>query len=113
MQPNADLPTKLLIAAVRFQMDNDGTPYYVIQKGADERGTILLNIVNKARECLILSETRDKDGKKAWFKPLGADLVAEKQADEYITRTMQNDPDLWVIEIDDDNFKNPFEGNIL
>lgn len=94
-------------------MDNDGVPYYIIQKGADERGTLLLNIVNKARECLILSETRDKDGKKAWLRVMGDKLVAEREADAYITRTMQNDPDLWVMEIDDDGHKNPFEGKIL
>lgn len=57
----------------------------------------------------VISQARDLDGNMFWLKAFENGTVDEKTADEYIHRAMSRDPDLWVIEIEDKNFTNPFE----
>ena len=44
-----------------------------------------------------------------WIDALGQELVDEPKADEYIRRQCDIDPDLWVIEIEDEAMSNPFD----
>ena len=40
-------------------------------------------------------------------------MLASPQADAYIARAVERDPDLWVIEIEDRNGRNPFDGKLI
>ena len=44
-----------------------------------------------------------------WVNALDKESLEERAADEYIQRSKARDPDLWVIEIEQDNLDNPFE----
>ena len=39
--------------------------------------------------------------------------VAESEADAYIRRAVDRDPDVWVIEVEDRSKNNPFEGKLI
>ena len=43
----------------------------------------------------------------------GKEEIAESEIDAYIRRSIERDPDVWAIEIEDKELKNPFGGNII
>ena len=48
-----------------------------------------------------------------WMAAFSGELVAETEADAYISRAMARDPDLWVVEIESPDGWHPFEGRLL
>jgi len=106
------LPASLYIDAHLHDLTARGIPYYIIQKGAPSSGTILLKLYS-AGESLLYQQQRDLDGEMGWMALFGGARVAEREADEYIGRAVRRDPDLWVIEIEDREMKNPFEGKVF
>ena len=48
-----------------------------------------------------------------WLALFKGEVVAEKEVDDTVRRSIARDPDLWVIEIEDKDMTNPFEGKIL
>ena len=52
-------------------------------------------------------------GNMAWTNALPQDVVEESKADDYIRRAITRDPDIWVIEIEDKTYANPFDGKVI
>lgn len=104
------LPTSLWVDAHLRHLNEQGRAYYIVQKGAYASGTVLLKINLLDGNVRVLTQIRDMDGKLGWMGALGQERVAESEADQYIRRAMDRDPDVWVIEIEDKDGKNPFEG---
>ena len=75
-------------------------PAMVVRKGEAKGGTLLLKINQLDDGCKLLSQARDIDGKLGWLAAFEGRLVPEAEADAYIARATQRDPDLWVIEIE-------------
>ena len=111
--PDKRLPTGLWIEAHLRQLTEVGTPYYIANKGAYASGTIILKLSVLDRNCRLLGQVRDEKGALAWMPLLKSEMVAESDADAYIRRAVDRDPDVWVIEIEDRTGTNPFEGKTL
>ncbi len=105
---DSQLPVHLLIDAQLRPLNARGIFYYIQQRGEQNTGTILLKLNGLSGGCKLLIQQRDLDGKLGWANALRKELVEEKDADNYITRSISNDPDLWVIEIEDSKMNNPF-----
>jgi len=110
-EPEARLPVHLWIDAQLSPLNARGIFYYIHQRGEKNTGTILLKINNLEGSCRLLIQQRDLDGKMGWMNANRKDLVEEQEADQYIQRAISRDPDLWVIEIEDRDINNPFEGD--
>lgn len=104
------LPTALMVDAVLRQCDIDFIPYYVVQRGEYASGIVLAKFGAAQGQAALRIQQRDFDtGKLGWVNALGADLNEESQVDAYISRSIQRDPDLWVIEFETRDGVNPFE----
>jgi hypothetical protein len=86
-------------------------PAFVVRRGDKERGMVLLKINTLDEGCKVLNQARDLDGNLGWLAALEGSLVPEIDADAYIARQVDRDPDLWVVEIEDREGRNWFEGD--
>lgn len=107
------LPTALYLDIYfrRFMMD--GVAYYVHNKGAYAAGTILLKINGIENGCVVLQQQRDLDGNMGWMKLFKGEKVVESEADAYIRRAVDRDPDIWALEVEDRTLTNPFDGKVF
>jgi len=77
-------------------------PVMVVRRGDETAGSVLLKINRLGAGCRVLSPTTNfEDGARLWLKGTGSDWVLESEADAYIEKRVRNDPDLWVLEIED------------
>jgi hypothetical protein len=107
------LPTALWVEAHLHQLTLKGIPFYIINKGAHAAGTVLLKLNGREQGCGLLIQQRNIDGVLGWTSALKDEVLEESKADEYIARAISRDPDLWVIEVEDREKKNPFEGKLF
>ena len=84
-----------------------GAPAFLVRRGEETRGTILLKLNLLDGTCALWSEIRMPQGDLGWMKRAA---MSEADATDYIARACQRDPDLWVIEIEDRTGVNPFDG---
>jgi hypothetical protein len=113
MSDDDRLPTALWVEAHLKRLALEGVPYYVLNKGAYAAGTVMLKLFAPGQGAKILQQQRDLDGVMGWLGLFNGDVVEESKADDYIRRAVDRDPDVWVIEIEDKGFANPFEGKIF
>jgi hypothetical protein len=107
------LPTELWVTAHLRRCSALGTPAVLVRRGEAERGSVLLKLSQLEAGCRILTQVRDPQGQLGWLAALGGKLVPDAEADAYIARAVDRDPDLWVIEIEDRHGRNPFEGKLI
>ena len=88
-------------------------PIMVRQKGDPDSGAIVLKLDRGTVGCSVLSQVRDLDGKPGWMYGGGGELIEEAEAEAYIKRQIQRDPDLWVIEIEDMQGRYELDGDIV
>ena len=103
------LPVHIWIDAQLSTLNARGIFYYIHRRGEQNTGTILLKLNSLSGICKLIVQQRDLDGNLGWVNALRKELVEETDADSYIARSISNDPDLWVIEIEDREMNNPFD----
>lgn len=107
------LSTELYVQAHVRQCFAQGLTAVVAHKGDAWGGAILIKLNLLGPGCKLLTQTRDTDGEIAWLPVQAGTFLTEMDADAYIARSVQRDPDLWVVEIEDRTGRNPFPGKIL
>jgi len=108
MTDDERIPTHLWLEAKIREISASGGGVYVIQRGEKMGGLVLCKISDTMGQCKLLTQQRDLDGVLSWMNALKDDVLEEKQADDYIQRAVNRDPDLWVVEIEDREMNNPF-----
>jgi len=101
-----------IMAHVR-RCNADGVPATVVRRGDSRGGTLVLKINRFDQGCRVLSQAVDMDGALGWLAAFKGELVPEAEADAYIARAMNRDPDVWVVEIESRDGWHPFEGKEL
>ena len=107
------LPSHLWIQAHLRRCLAEGIPATVVHKGEKMGGTLMLKLNFLDRSCRVLGQMRDLDGNMAWLPAFKGERIEEVEADSYIQRAVDRDPDLWVVEIEHSEGWHPFEGKEL
>jgi hypothetical protein len=95
------MPVHIWVEAEIRRLASEGYGVYVAARGDKTGGIVLQKISNLQGQCRLLIQQRELNGKLGWVDALGVEIADEKQADSYIHRATERDPDLWVIEIED------------
>lgn len=102
------IPTYIWVEAKIRDSHNNGKPIFVVNKGNRTGGMVLVKLNDLRGNCRLLMQQRNLDGDLEWIAPVedGADEAA---IDDYIRKELEFDTDLWVLEVEDPDMKNPFE----
>jgi hypothetical protein len=99
--PEPRLTAKVWSSAYIRRCQVQAVPAMVARHGDDTAGMVLVKINSLGKGCAVYQPTSDIDGKRNWLRATGQEMVAEADADAYIDRQVSYDPDLWVIEVED------------
>ena len=108
MASSVRMPTHLWVEAKIRELSAQAIGVYVLQKGEKNDGTVLLKISNTKGECKLLIQQRNLNGLLEWVNALSEEIITEQKADEYVGRSIDRDPDLWVIELESSEMNNLF-----
>ena len=107
------LKSKILVQAGTRLCSQRAIPAMVTRRGDPDAGAVYIKINGFERGCAVLSQIRMQDGRLAWLRATGEGTVSEGDADAYIERQEKVDPDLWVLEVEDRDGRNPFDDPVL
>jgi len=107
------LPTELWLMAHVRRCNDDAVPATVVHRGDASRGTVILKLNLLGNGFRVLTQSRAMDGRRGWMAALGGTLATEAEADAYVARAVDRDPDVWVVEIEHRDGWHPFPGKML
>ena len=94
------LSTDIWVAALIRRVEQGGAFAAVIRKGDARAGAVLIKLVNpRTGVSRLLAEATRGDGERIWMQPLRSGV--EHDLDAYLERTIKIDPDVWILEIQD------------
>jgi hypothetical protein len=96
----ARLKSSIQVKALVRRCDINAIGVVVTARGDPDAGAILVKLCGRDAHATVLAQTRRLDGSLGWLRATGGEPVAESDADAYIARQRQRDPDLWVVEIE-------------
>ncbi|MGJ3258154.1 MAG: DUF1491 family protein [Rhodospirillales bacterium] len=76
-------------------------PVVVRRRGDADAGSILIRLDRMDGHSVLLSQSRDSQGKPAWLQTSGEAPMPDGDVENYIERRIKTDPDIWIIEIED------------
>jgi hypothetical protein len=109
----ARLKSGIWVKALIRRCDLAAIAVAVVARGDADAGAVLLKFNGRDAGCFVLAQARGKDGELLWMRATGPASVAEAEADSYIERQRQRDPDLWVIEIESGSVETVIDGQVV
>jgi hypothetical protein len=109
----ARLKSGLWVKALIRRCDLAAIPVALLARGDADAGSILLKFNGGTGGCLVLTQARGQNGQLLWMRATGSVPVGETDADAYISRQRERDPDIWVVEIETGSVGNVIDGPIV
>lgn len=106
------LSTDLYVSATIRSAANASIPITVLRRGDPSSGTLILKINLLNGMARVLIEARHNDA-RVWTPATLNDPMNEKDADAYMARQEDVDPDAWLIEIEDKQGRLWFPGKVV
>lgn len=86
---------------------------YVLRSGDDDAGALILKISPMDGTCRLYMQVRGSSGEIAWSIAGAEARMAEADADAYLERQLNIDPDIWIIEIEDPDGRYRLDGALI
>ena len=94
------LTSRMTVDALLRRVQAAGGFAMVLAKGDENAGAILLVCAERGATTALLERTVDLNGSYRWTPCGPQDVESEAERDSYIRRRRDQDPDLWLIELD-------------
>ena len=94
------LKAGIFVRALLRRAEVAGASAFIVRKGAEEAGAVILVVSRLDGSCLILNQARNGKGELVWARALG-DWGEEAKARAWLDKQVRFDPDLWIVEIED------------
>jgi hypothetical protein len=92
--------TVLFATALIRRVQAEGGNAALLSKGDPERGSIILHIAEKGVVSAVWERNLDFNGDDIWINHSIQNIDIKGKIEEYTSRRLVHDPDLWVIELD-------------
>lgn len=93
------LTTSFWLDALKWRAESAFAALYVIRRGDETAGAVLVKVVKPSGECVLYVPQRDETGERLWV--VWKTAADEAEIDAYCERRAEDDPDLWIIAIED------------
>jgi len=94
------LKAGIFVRALIRRAEVAGAAAFVVRKGAEDAGAVILTVSRLDGTCLLLNQARNGKGELVWARALG-DWSDEARARTWLDKQIRFDPDLWIVEIED------------
>jgi hypothetical protein len=94
------LPAHLEVSGLIRSVQAAGGFAAVLGKGEREAGTILVVTTQNGRNSRVFERMPQLDGTRKWSCSKQQDPENPKEFSEYLERRKQQDPDVWIVELD-------------
>jgi hypothetical protein len=102
MKPPPELKTEIWAQALIRRAQIAGAFAAIVRKGDPDAGAVLVKVSTLDGRARLYAPARDGAGERIWLDLSTGSLgVEEGGVDEHARRRAANDPDLWIIEIED------------
>lgn len=100
----SELKAKIWVDALIRRAESSFAAAYVVRRGDETAGSVLVKVANCRGEAELFVPARDASGARVWtrYRP---EPVPEADIDAYCARRSEDDPDLWLIEIEDKDMR--------
>ena len=106
------LATDLYVSAHIRAAASNGVPMMVTRRGDPSSGSLILKINLLNGTARVLIEAR-YDGNRVWTPATHTDPMPDRDAEDYLARQAEIDPDAWLIEIEDKQGRVWFPGKVV
>jgi len=100
MRPDPQLRSIIWAEALIRRARLGGAFAYLRHHGDDDAGIVLIKVALMDDTAMIWAPERDENYNRVWVAQ-SETPQSEAEADAWIERALQRDPDLWVVEIED------------
>ena len=94
------LPAHLEIASLIRLAESNGGSAMVLHKGERDAGTVLVVTMNRGQDARLFERMPQLDGNRNFVATRSQDTEKPSEFFEYLTRRQNQDPDIWVLEVD-------------
>lgn len=98
--PDTRLPAHLEVSGLLRAAESAGGFATVLRKGEREGGTILVVLCENGTNARVFERMPALDGGRKWSFSKAQDAENTMEFQDYLDRRKQQDPDLWIIELD-------------
>lgn len=97
-----ELKTDFWVQALIRRAQVGGAYATVVRKGDTDAGAVLVKVATLDGRARLFAPAQDGEGERIWLDLSAGSLGDEERAvDAYARKRAENDPDLWVVEIED------------